>query len=186
MRMLGFLALGSARNPFVLLGAVWADTIPWTRHPPRLPGGSSNGRTPAFGAGYQGSNPCPPARIGGRSRGTSPHSMETDKKSQRDPNRDPEHSVPIDLTHIEPLALLGEKDATLRRLETAFQVRGVLRNGVLTLNGPSPRLEQAADVVRELVNRVSRGQMVDAQDVEYLAQLRLEEGSDAVINGGPL
>ena len=27
-------------------------------------GGSSNGRTPGFGPGYWGSNPCPPARIG--------------------------------------------------------------------------------------------------------------------------
>jgi len=112
--------------------------------------------------------------------------METDKKSHKDSARGPEHSVPIDLTHVEPLALLGERDATLRRLESAFGIRGVLRNGVLTLNGPSPRLEQAADVMRELVNRVSRGQVVDVQDVEYLAQLRLEEGSDAVVNGGPL
>jgi phosphate starvation-inducible protein PhoH and related proteins len=112
--------------------------------------------------------------------------METDKKSGKGSHPGPAHSVPIDLSHIEPLALLGEKDATLRRLEAAFQVRGVLRDGVLTLNGASPHLEQAADVFRELVNRVTRGQVVDAQDVEYLAQLRLEEGSDAVVNGGPL
>ena len=44
-------------------------------------------------------------------------------------------SIQVDLTGIEPLALFGERDATLRRIEEAFQVSAVLRGGILTLAG---------------------------------------------------
>jgi phosphate starvation-inducible PhoH-like protein len=94
-----------------------------------------------------------------------------------DPTAD---AVQVDLSRIEPLALFGERDTNLRRIEEQFQVTAVLRDGVLTLTGFPPNLERAADVVRELVKRVSRGQTVDQTDVEYLAQLRSEAGSRAV------
>jgi phosphate starvation-inducible PhoH-like protein len=95
-------------------------------------------------------------------------------------------SIQVDLTGIEPLALFGERDATLRRIEEAFQVSAVLRGGILTLAGSVPNLDQAADVVRELVNRVSRGQAVDLQDVEYLSDLRIQEGPAALAKAGVL
>jgi len=93
---------------------------------------------------------------------------------------DVDSSIQVDLSRIEPLALLGERDSNLRRLEEEFGISGVLRRGVLTLSGSSPGLERAADVVRELVERVQQGQSVDVRDIEYLAELRTEEGAAAV------
>jgi len=92
----------------------------------------------------------------------------------------PERSVQVDLSHIQPLSLLGERDANLRSLERQFHVSAVLRNGTLTLTGAARATHRAADVLRELVRRVERGQTVDPGDVEYLAQLRDEEGPDAI------
>ncbi len=94
-------------------------------------------------------------------------------------------SVQIDLSHIEPLALFGEKDANLRRLEEQFQVSTMLRGNTLSVNGSSPRVERAADVLRELVQRVYLGQTVDLHDVEYLSALVAEEGPEAISEARP-
>lgn len=40
-----------------------AVTEAGTDHLAEVFGGSSNGRTPVSGSGYQGSNPCPPAKF---------------------------------------------------------------------------------------------------------------------------
>jgi len=93
--------------------------------------------------------------------------------------------IQVDLSRIEPLALFGEKDSNLRRLEEQFDVSAVLRQGVLTLTGTNPKLRRAAEVVRELVARVSRGHVVEPGDVEYLATLQEEEGPQAVANAAP-
>jgi phosphate starvation-inducible PhoH-like protein len=94
-------------------------------------------------------------------------------------------SVQVDLSRIEPVSLFGERDSNLRRIEEQFNVSAVLRGDILTLTGPAPNLEQAADVVRGLVERVHRGQVVDLRDVEYLAELRAEEGPEAMNDSGP-
>jgi len=94
-------------------------------------------------------------------------------------------SIQVDLSRVELLSLLGERDINLRRVEEQFQVRTVLRNGTLTVTGPSPNLERAADVLRELVERVQSGQIVDLSDVDYLVELRTEEGPEAVAGSRP-
>jgi phosphate starvation-inducible PhoH-like protein len=95
-------------------------------------------------------------------------------------------SIQLDFTRIEPIALFGERDRNLRRLEEQFAVSAVLRDGVLTLSGPNPNVEQAADVVRELADRAAQGHLVEPRDVEYLAELLAEEGPEAVASAGPI
>ncbi len=90
------------------------------------------------------------------------------------------NTVNVDLSRIEPLALFGEKDTTLRHLEEQFQVSSVLKGQTLSLSGPLPNVEHAARVVRELAERVAGGQVVDRRDVDYLTALVAEEGPDAV------
>ncbi len=89
-------------------------------------------------------------------------------------------SVQIDLGHIEPVMLFGERDMNLRRLEEQFRVSSVLRGSTLTLSGHPPDLAKAAQVVRELAERVAHGQFVEVRDVEYLSTLLEEEGPQAV------
>jgi phosphate starvation-inducible PhoH-like protein len=98
---------------------------------------------------------------------------------------DSANSVQVDLSRIEPVALFGERDSNLRRIEERFNVSAVLRDGVLTLSGPDPNLSHAADVVRELVDRVQNGLVVDHQAIDYLAELRAEEGPEAVADFRP-
>lgn len=95
------------------------------------------------------------------------------------------NSIKVDLSRIEPLALFGERDSNLRRIEKQFNVSAVLRDGVLIITGSNPNLDQAADVVRELAQRVLEGQVVDPSDVEYLSDLRTEEGPEAVATSQP-
>ncbi len=95
------------------------------------------------------------------------------------------NSVQVDLSRIEPLALFGEKDATLRHLEKQFQVSSVLRGETLTLTGPVPNVEHAAQVVRELAARVAQGQIIDVRDVDYLSTLVAEEGPEAISGARP-
>jgi phosphate starvation-inducible PhoH-like protein len=90
------------------------------------------------------------------------------------------NTVHVDLSRIEPLALFGEKDSTLRHLEEQFQVSSVLKGQTLTLTGPLPNVEHAAQVVRELAERVAEGQVVDTRDVDYLSAVVAEEGPEAV------
>jgi len=87
-----------------------------------------------------------------------------------------ETSLQIDLSRIPPLELVGEKDKNLRRLEERLGVASVLRGGMLTLTGPEDRVQSADRVIRQLVQRVEQGHMVDVQDVDYLASLLDEEG----------
>ena len=94
-------------------------------------------------------------------------------------------SVQIDLTAVEPLALFGERDANLRRLEERFSVSAVLRKGMLTLNGDAPQVSHAADVVRELAGRVAQGQVIEPRDVDYLAELITEEGPEVMASARP-
>jgi phosphate starvation-inducible PhoH-like protein len=96
------------------------------------------------------------------------------------PNR-----VQVDLSRIEPVALFGERDSNLRRIEERFNVSAVLRDGVLTLSGSDPDLGHAADVVRELVGRVQNGQIIDEQAIDYLAEVREEDGPQAVVDFRP-
>jgi phosphate starvation-inducible protein PhoH and related proteins len=94
-------------------------------------------------------------------------------------------SIQVDLSRIEPLLLLGEKDSNLRHLEERFQVSSALRGATLTLTGPPPNVERAAQVVKELAERVAQGQIVDVPDVEYLSALLDEEGPEAVVESRP-
>ena len=81
--------------------------------------------------------------------------------------------------------LLGEKDSNLRHLEERFQVSSALRGATLTLSGAQPNVERAAQVLKELAERVAQGQIVDVPDVEYLSALLDEEGPQAVTESRP-
>ncbi len=95
------------------------------------------------------------------------------------------HRLQIDLSRIEPLALVGEKDSNLRHLEERFHVTAVLRQGLLTLSGEEADVRRAATIVRELADRVERGDVVESRDIEYLAALQDEDGPDAVAGSRP-
>lgn len=81
--------------------------------------------------------------------------------------------------------LFGERDSNLRRIEEQFHVSSVLRGSTLTLSGHRANVAKAADVVRELTDRVARGLVVDVRDVDYLSTLLAEEGPKAVADSRP-
>lgn len=94
-------------------------------------------------------------------------------------------SIQIDIGHIDPVMLFGERDTNLRRLEEQFRVSSVLRGNTLTLSGPRVNVGKAAEVVRELTDRVARGLVVEIRDVDYLSTLLAEEGPQAVADSRP-
>ena len=90
-----------------------------------------------------------------------------------------ETSVQVALDAIQPMDLVGEKDANLRRVEERFQVATVLRNGALTLKGAPQDVERAAEVLGCLLERIKQGHVITLTDVDYFSSLVTEEGVEA-------
>jgi len=76
------------------------------------------------------------------------------------------YSRKIDAAGIDPLELLGARDANLRRIETELGVRVVLRNDVLTIMGSvRSDVSEGAQILEELIGQLRRGKPIEEEDV---------------------
>jgi len=76
--------------------------------------------------------------------------------------------IRFDLRGIDQVALCGPGDQNLRRLERRFDGTVAARGDQLRITGPSEQLPLIRDVVADLLERVRRGQRIDAVTVDYL------------------
>jgi phosphate starvation-inducible PhoH-like protein len=71
----------------------------------------------------------------------------------------------LPIEHLDPLALLGRNDANLRQIERELPVRITLREGTITVSGDEQAVGAAARALKELVELVERGRVVEEADV---------------------
>ena len=76
--------------------------------------------------------------------------------------------VRFDLRGIDQVALCGPGDENLRRLERRFDGTVSARGDLLRIIGPAEQVPLVRDVVADLLERVRRGQRIDAVTVDYL------------------
>jgi phosphate starvation-inducible PhoH-like protein len=70
------------------------------------------------------------------------------------------------------LDLLGQADANLKSVETAFPaVRLVARGNEVSISGPAHEVEEVRTVLEELLLLVQEGQRLDAQRVDQIVQM---------------
>jgi phosphate starvation-inducible PhoH-like protein len=71
----------------------------------------------------------------------------------------------LPIEHLDQLALLGRNDANLRQIEREVPVRITLRDGTLTVSGEEDAVGTASRALKELVELVERGKVVEDADV---------------------
>jgi phosphate starvation-inducible PhoH-like protein len=76
--------------------------------------------------------------------------------------------VQFDLRGVDQVALCGPADQNLRRLERRFDGTVSARGDRLRIVGPADQVPRIRDVVAELLERVRKGQRIDAVTVDYL------------------
>lgn len=68
--------------------------------------------------------------------------------------------------------LLGVQDAHLRRIHEAFPVRIVAREGKLMISGETAKVEQVAEIIERLIERLKRQKHLSEGDVEQALKER--------------
>ncbi|MDZ4805869.1 MAG: PhoH family protein [Candidatus Eisenbacteria bacterium] len=84
----------------------------------------------------------------------------------------------IDLESIDPLHLFGERDSHLRWIEQRYEVEATLRGRKLAVAGSDGPVESAANLFRELISMVKRGQLLTSVELDFAAS-RLDGGAPA-------
>lgn len=92
--------------------------------------------------------------------------------------------VQFDLRGIDQMALCGPADQNLRRLERRFDGTVSARGDRLRIVGPADQVPRIRDVVADLLERVRRGQRIDAVTVDYLLAGRGEDEPAAELIAG--
>ena len=78
----------------------------------------------------------------------------------------------MDIEGVDQLGLLGAQDANLRFLEEKFGGTLTVRKDLLVIRGPQANLDIVREVVKDLVERVRHGQLVDSVSLRYLWEQR--------------
>ena len=79
-------------------------------------------------------------------------------------------------------AVCGQLDYNLKKIEKAFHVSVIERDGELKIIGSQAAIDRAADVFNNLVQLAKRGNAVTEQSVDYAISLCMDEStSDAIV-----
>ena len=98
-----------------------------------------------------------------------------------DPDRQRTEEIRFDLRDVDQVALCGPGDENLRRLERRFDGTVSARGDLLRIVGPADQVPAIRDVVADLLERVRRGQRIDAVTVDYLLAGRGTDGPAAEV-----
>lgn len=75
----------------------------------------------------------------------------------------------------------GEFDSYLKKIERAFSVNIIERDGELKLIGPESDTGRALDVIESLLELSKRGNVITEQNVDYAISLSYKEGSSDIV-----
>ena len=71
--------------------------------------------------------------------------------------------------------LFGQFDEHIKKIERTLRVTLISRDGMLKIIGPASNVKKAADIFRELLKLSLRGNVIQAQNVDYALSLALED-----------
>lgn len=71
--------------------------------------------------------------------------------------------------------LFGQFDEHIKKIERTLRVTLISRDGVLKIIGPASNVKKAVDIFQELLKLSVRGNMIQAQNVDYALALALED-----------
>ena len=71
--------------------------------------------------------------------------------------------------------LFGQFDEHIEKIERTLRVTLITRDGMLKIIGPASNVKKAADIFRELLKLSLRGNVIQAQNVDYALSLALED-----------
>ncbi len=77
--------------------------------------------------------------------------------------------------------VFGQFDLFLKKLERAFQVSIVTRDGVVRVSGQAVSVERACAVLRELYRISQRGNQIQEQNVDYAIAMSMENQNNALL-----
>jgi phosphate starvation-inducible PhoH-like protein len=88
--------------------------------------------------------------------------------------------VQMEVPASDALQVFGQFDANARKLERAFHVSLVERNGALRIVGPESGVNAAKECVSQMVAASERGEEITEQKLNYLIALAMENNASAV------
>lgn len=71
--------------------------------------------------------------------------------------------------------LFGQFDEHIKKIERTLRVTLISRDGMLKIIGPASNVKKAADIFREFLKLSLRGNVIQAQNVDYALSLALED-----------
>jgi phosphate starvation-inducible PhoH-like protein len=83
------------------------------------------------------------------------------------------------IEHLDPVALLGQNDSHLREIERTYPVRITLRDGTITVAGDEEPVSSASRALKELLELVERGKVVEEADVATVLGITRKNGNGA-------
>ncbi|MFI3212108.1 MAG: PhoH family protein [Eubacteriales bacterium] len=87
----------------------------------------------------------------------------------------------IDVPSDHFLNVFGQYDIYSKKIEKAFQIRIVYRDGMVKLVGLDKNVKNGANVINQLVELSKRGNQIQEQDVDYGIEMSMEEKEDVLL-----
>ena len=91
-----------------------------------------------------------------------------------------EEFLHLEAVHIRNI--FGEFDSYLKKLERAFSVDIVDRDGSVRVSGNEPMVDKAISVLRQLYEISRRGNQIQEQNVDYAIAMSMEDRQDALLS----
>lgn len=77
--------------------------------------------------------------------------------------------------------VFGQFDQFIKKIEKAYNITTVSRDGTFRILGAAPNVKKAAAAVKELVELSKRGNQITEQNVNYLIAMGIEEGDNTLV-----
>ncbi len=87
----------------------------------------------------------------------------------------------LDMETVHIRNLFGEFDSYVKKLERAFSVNIVDRDGSVRISGSDVQVDRAFDVLRQLYEISKRGNQIQEQNVDYAIAMSMENRTDALL-----
>ncbi|MDO5572384.1 MAG: PhoH family protein [bacterium] len=90
--------------------------------------------------------------------------------------------VYIDIPSKDMGNVFGQMDANAKKIERAFQVSVIEREGKIKIVGAEASVQKAASVLNQLQQLSDRGNIIHEQNVDYTIAMSMEENDSAVLD----
>lgn len=90
-----------------------------------------------------------------------------------------EEALEMEAAHIRNI--FGQFDSFVKKLERAFSVDIIDRDGAVRVKGNGPQVERAVSVLKQLLELSRRGNQIQEQNVDYAIAMSMENNDSALL-----